>query len=135
MTFKPLSQRKRDDLFDLAIECEILIAEDATKTEILQALEEAGVTNKRLRQLEEKQEAEKVSVEVAADVPLSEIHIADGKCVVYMSRDNRSFLYRGHVFNQKNRLVLMDVEDADHLIKVAPGFRKLSREEVASYYK
>ncbi len=139
MTFKPLKQRKRDELVDLAIDAEIFIT-DETKDEIIEKLAELGITNASLRKLEEKAEEEKkakekVSVVVDKDEDGAAPNIPDGKVAVYMSRNNYSFLFRGSRFSRTDRIQLLDIEDADDLIAAYPGFQKLSRKEVLQYYK
>lgn len=141
MTFKPLKQRLRDDLVDLAIEQEIYIT-DETKDEIIAKLAEVGITNASLRKMEEKaaEEAkakEKVALvtEKADEGGPAAPSIPDGKAAVYMSRNNLSFLFRGARFSRTERIQLLDIEDADELIATYPGFQKLSRKEVLEYYK
>jgi len=139
MTFKPLKQRLRDDLVDLAIDAEIFIT-DETKDEIIAKLAEVGITNASLRKIEEKQEQEKkakekVAVVVDKDEPDAAPEIPEGKAAVYMSRNNLSFLFRGARFSRTERIQLLDVDDADELIATYPGFQKLTRKEVLQYYK
>lgn len=140
MTFKPLRQRKREELVDLAIDAEIFIT-DETKDQIIDKLSEVGINNKSLRAMEEKKEkeskAKKAVVEATEDKTEAppEFELPEGKTAVYMSRNNRSFLFRGARFSQENRIQLLDDDVAEDLLARHTGFQKLSRKEVLSYYK
>lgn len=127
MTFKPLSQRKKDELLKLFEDFSIDLpdVENPTNKFLVNVLEQAGVTNKALRTLNVKSEQE----EQAASMTF------DGMSVVCMDRDNASFQFKKFLFTRDRKYILMPEEDAQEIVNTIPGFRKAGVEEVSSYYK
>lgn len=131
---KSLTQRKKSELFEVFEQFSIpLPGDDPTRTELLAALSEAGITNARLKAFSEKDELPKVEDDNYESDVLTDP--SSGEVVVCMDRSNAFYQFGKYKFSQKDKFLPMSKQDADALIGSTSGFHKATREEIISYYR
>lgn len=124
--YKPLRQRKKEELVELCEGFAIDIPEDyKTNDQLRELLKENDITDKKLRVLE-------------ADIPKptvdDQIEALPDDVVVFMYRQNASFSFSGKVFTQEKPYVVLKKHDAKDLISNYDGFRVANRDEVVRFY-
>lgn len=126
---KQLSARTVGELRDIFSEYDIDLPGNGapTKKELLQELSEKGITNKTLRDWDNKTTAD--------TEPMNEEEIETGHVVVFMNRNNPYFSWEGYQFSSIKRFLPMPKDDALRLIQTYEGFRIASGEEIKRYYK
>jgi hypothetical protein len=112
------------------------------KAEILEALQEDGVSFQMYRSLLAPAQDEPLELAELDDTPLDQTGVEAAKpeedeqtFVVKMTRKNHSYEVRGHRFTRNNPFALVTEEDADFLIEHGGGFRLASPKELKEFYQ
>lgn len=136
---KPLSQRRVEEVRQVFEDHDIPLPQTddkdgiPNKKELLAELARHGITNKTLKQFEDKPE-NKLDIEESKDAS-DKATVPTGDVVVCMTRRNPLYIWREYRFTSAKRFIPMSKEHADELIKSDDGFHIATREEIKRYYK
>jgi hypothetical protein len=125
---------KKARLREVAEEFGVDIEEDATKNEIIRALDTDGVTWDMYQKAfpETEPVAEQPKTE-SAPAPV-EKKVVSNQVLMKMTRGNPTYQIRGYTFTRRHPFVLVSSEDANYIIDNVDGFRIASPREAEEYY-
>lgn len=131
---KSLSQRNEGELIEVFLQFDIQPPDptETTVKELRSILEEHGITNKVLRDWENKQENKLDIKEYDGREPSAQ---PDGDVVVVMQRNNPIFVWGKYKFSREAKYIPMPKDEAMELIQKYDGFRIATREEIKRHYQ
>jgi hypothetical protein len=101
-----------------------------TKAELINRLEEEGVTDETFQAFSDAE----VEIPELEEVPAA-TKSSEETVLIYMKRANPTYEILGYKFSSSNPYVAMSASDAEELISLDErGFRRAEPKEVAGYY-
>lgn len=124
-----LQKLRRDQLLELANEFEVEVDEgEATKPEIIAALQENNISFATWRKFFDEEDAKE------EEPPAVEFKTKSSRVLLKMERHNATFEAYGYTFTRAHPFQVVDEDTAQLIIDQFPGFRLANPKEAANYY-